>query len=134
MNIIKKIIKSLKRSYYVFVYQLDKGMKTKDKGSVCYWNWIVNSKNNYIGFYLFGKSRFSKRRIQFVFKFDKPYRNRDYAIVARLFAYWKWVNVKIHKSLDYNEYLYLHKKGKLPNPKKYSYDIHCSNSKVRHKG
>ena len=72
--------------------------------------------------------------LTFVFKFDKPYRNRDYAIVARLFAYWKWVNVKIHKSLDYNEYLYLHKKGKLPNPKKYSYDIHFSNSKVRHKG
>lgn len=120
----------IKRKYYTFVYQLDKALETTDKGSPYYWNWITNYKNDYIGYYVFGKSRFSKKRIQFVFHFDKPYHNRDYAVVARLFSFWKWNNVKIHKSLNYNEYLYLHKKGKLPNPKKYSYDVNFK--KVRY--
>ena len=127
------IVTYIKRKYYTFVYQLDKAMETQDKGAVGYWNWIVNYKNDFTGFYVFGKSRFSNRREQFVFKFDKPYHNRDYAVVARLFAYWKWENVKIHKSLGYDNYIELVKQGKLPNSKKYSYDINFNNRKVRYK-
>ena len=114
-----KIINYIKRKYYTFVYQLDKALETTDKGACCYWNWVTNYKNDYIGFYLCGKSRFSKKRIQFIFDLDKPYHNRDYAIVARLLSFWNWNSVKIYKQLYYDEYIKLGKKGKLPNSKKY---------------
>lgn len=81
-----RIIRAIFRFFFNHYWHLN--IKEKRKiGTNTGWNWIVNTRDEYIGYSLYGyRSVYTTMTVSMYF--NKPYQNRDYALVAMM-IHWR---------------------------------------------
>ena len=80
-----RIIRAIFRYFFNRYYNLHI-KHHREIGTYCGWDWVTNFKNEYIGYVVYGYH--GATEISMEMNFDKPYMNRDYAVIAMM-IHWR---------------------------------------------